>query len=77
MREFVKGAAVVAAFLGVCVLSYSGSVEPAEPTETLHDCELVQLWEDEKQRGIEEHMRLGRPAFSVAEKEACRESGNG
>lgn len=65
MRQLVAAVAIVSTMIGIML------VMPEEVDATESDCELVRMWEQEKQQGIDPYRRLGRPAVSPREHKAC------
>lgn len=65
MKQLTGAVALVTIALGVML------VIPEEVDASQPDCELVQLWEQEKQQGIDPYRRLGRPALSAEEHRVC------
>lgn len=65
MKQLVGAVAIVSTMIGVML------VMPEEVDATESDCELVRIWEQEKQQGIDPYRRLGRPAISPEQHKEC------
>lgn len=65
MKQLVGAVAIVSTMVGIML------VMPEEVDATESDCDLVRMWEQEKQQGIDPYRRLGRPSTSPQQHKEC------
>lgn len=69
MKNKLKAALVVAGLIAFAVV---GSMDHAdEQQQSDHYCDMVKVWEDERQRGINPYDRTGYPPKSEQQKREC------